>query len=82
MCAADSCTIAHVQVTVSEDVNADILAMVRGGGPTLGIITELTMRLFDVSNYHGVIVAASDPNLQQLGQVDACLCIWLGAIGC
>lgn len=62
----------QLQVTASKDVNADLLAMIRGGGPTLGIITELTMRLADVSNYHGVSISARDPDFQQLRYLHQC----------
>ena len=42
--------------------NSDVFEVVRGGGTTLGVVVQLTVKLFDVSTYHGVLLSALDPS--------------------
>lgn len=52
---------ACMQMTAQEGgSNADVLECVRGGGSTLGVVVSMTVRLHDVSDYHGIIFTASE----------------------
>ena len=50
------------QMVANEGGNAEVWAMVRGAGTTLGVVVQLTLQLHDVSGYHGVRLSCSDSN--------------------
>ncbi|KAK9788447.1 hypothetical protein WJX73_003387 [Symbiochloris irregularis] len=47
-------------IQVDKHRNADVLAIIRGAGTTLGVVVELTVKLHPVDPYHGVLLTASD----------------------
>lgn len=51
-----------MQITANASHNRDVLVVLRGGGSTLGVVVEMTIKLVDVSDYYGVVVTTPDPS--------------------
>lgn len=49
-----------MQVIASSSENADLLAAMRGGGTVFGVVTDVAFRVYDISNYHGGVIAFAD----------------------
>lgn len=49
-----------MQVTASSSENADLLAAMRGGGTVFGVVTDLAFKVYNISNYHGGVIAFKD----------------------